>query len=81
MPKSQNYIFTWNNPQVSLGELEMMAKAKGATAFIGQLEKGEEGTAHLQFFMRFASDRHFKSVKKDFPVCHIEAAKSAYDAW
>ena len=81
MPKANNYIFTWNNPTCNLEELEYIVRSTDAASFIAQLEKGENGTPHFQFFVHYEHKRHFTAVKKQFAHCHIEAAKSAYDAW
>lgn len=41
---------------------------------IFQLEKGEEGTEHLQGFISFTSGRRFRTVKDILPIAHIEKA-------
>lgn len=74
--KSQHYVLTWNNPDITLHELQDQVRAAGADCFQGQLEKGEEGTPHFQFYIRYASKRHFTAVSKQFPKCHIETAKN-----
>lgn len=74
--RGHTLVFTWNNPTISLKELEDQARHAGAECFTGQLEKGEEGTPHFQFYLRFPNKRHFKAVAKLFPKCHVETAKN-----
>lgn len=46
MNKSQNFICTLNNPDVSIDELSSVCKRNGATTFAGQLERAASGTVH-----------------------------------
>lgn len=52
--QGRNWIATLNNPDVSPPEyLERYMIMHKANYVVGQLEKGKEGTAHLQFFVNF----------------------------
>lgn len=51
--KVRHIICTLNNPTITLRELKDRAQSIGATSFRAQLEKGENGTPHFQFFMSF----------------------------
>lgn len=46
MPKSKQYVFTVNNPEITITEQLEMLRGAGAIAAIVQLEKGENGTPH-----------------------------------
>lgn len=47
-----------------------------------QLEKGEQGTPHIQGFIKYDNARHFKKVKKSLPDgAHIEVAKHPFKSW
>lgn len=72
-----NYIGTLNNPKMTAQEyLEQWVTRGKAVYAVGQLEKGEEGTVHIQFFLnfkkpgitivglkKFCSLAHFKEVR------------------
>lgn len=47
--KHRSYIFTWNNPDISIEELEQKIKASGPNQYAGQQEKGAGETIHFQF--------------------------------
>ena len=71
-PKRNRFIGTLNNPQEHYKEfmlqdwLEATHKRSGAVYTAGQLEKGEEGTVHVQYFMVFAKDnqKRITAMKK-----------------
>lgn len=50
-------------------------KASGASWFVGQLEKGEEGTVHLQAAIGYENAVRFSTIKKVVPQAHIENSK------
>lgn len=44
----RNWLCTYNNPEIETKEyLEMWFTKAKATYVVGQLEKGEQGTAHI----------------------------------
>lgn len=81
MTKSKSFIFTWNNPDISLDELESLARLDEAVTFTGQLEKGASGTPHYQFMIVYKNERHAKSVMKKWPHCHVESTRSAFNSY
>jgi hypothetical protein len=49
-----NYLATLNNPEVDPREfLESWVTKAKASYVTGQLEKGQEGTVHIQYFINF----------------------------
>lgn len=48
MKESRNFIVTLNNPKIDVSELKEIVVKLGFTYFRGQLEKGAEGTPHIQ---------------------------------
>lgn len=72
MPKFNAYVITINNPEVDIHQWLDLARAHGANAAICQMEKGEEGTPHIQGWFHFENKRSFKAVKKMFPSAHLE---------
>jgi len=61
-PKRNRFIGTLNNPTTHYKDfmlsdwLEAIYKTSKATYTVGQLEKGKEGTIHVQYFMCFPSN-------------------------
>lgn len=41
----------------------------------GQLEKGAEGTPHVQFFLHFAKNKRIPALKKHCKQAHFEVVK------
>ena len=72
--RSSHWSVTINNPTPADYEQMEIARQKRWTV-AGQLEKGEEGTEHLQLYVRTPQVR-FAAVKKMFPRAHIEAARN-----
>ena len=74
--KSNNTCKTWlctlNNPSFSLEEVHKITKAKYT---IGQLEAGESGTKHFQFYQVFDNSIRLTHYKKLFPQIHCEPVK------
>lgn len=81
MTKSKQYVFTINNPLVTLQEQLDVLRAAGAVSAIIQLEKGENGTPHHQGYVRFENARQFKAMAKLLPNAHVETAKCSFRAW
>lgn len=57
--------------------LEAAHKRAGAVYTVGQLEKGEEGTVHLQYFVNFSSkdQKRITAMKKICKYTHWEPVK------
>jgi len=52
MAQTRMIIGTLNNPKVDAAEyLEGWSKIPGVVFVTGQLEKGKEGTPHIQYFV------------------------------
>jgi len=69
---------TLNNPDLIPQEyLEEYITKHGAKYVCGQLEKGAEGTVHLQFFVNFekANKKRLSGLKKICPKSHWEIVK------
>lgn len=49
-----NWLCTLNNPEVDTREYLEKWHTQGKANYVcGQLEKGEEGTVHIQYFVNF----------------------------
>jgi len=67
---------TLNNPtEFGMEYLEKIHLATKARYTCGQLEKGAEGTQHLQFFMNFEKPTRCNVIKKIDNKLHIEVVK------
>ena len=70
------FIGTLNNPDTTTMEQFIGAWLKHGAAFsTGQLEKGAEGTAHLQYFIHMKAQTRFSALKKVCPKSHFELVK------
>lgn len=72
-----NWLGTLNNPEVSCQDfLESLFNKMNAVYVVGQLEKGAEGTPHIQFFInlkkpgcrmaalrKFCGKAHYEEVR------------------
>lgn len=75
--KSRNWLCTLNNPEFEdhadwLNKWVTQGKAKYCC---GQLEKGAEGTVHLQYFLNFAEPTRVSALKKHCKKSHFEEVK------
>lgn len=69
---ARSWLCTLNNPgDCSLAKIHELT---GAVFTVGQLEKGENGTLHLQFFQNFKGPVRLSHYKKVLPAAHCEAA-------
>lgn len=81
MQKSRNFFLTKNNPKETLTEFFEILKRDAVCARV-QLERGEQtGTHHFQAFVSYQSKRHATAMRKKFPGCHVDPAKSAMASW
>lgn len=71
--KARTWICTLNNPLLSLEEIHVLTKAQYT---VGQLEKGLNGTPHLQFVQNFENSIRLAHYKKTLPVAHCEPCYS-----
>ena len=80
---SCNWMGTLNNPlthypMVDSAEhvLRMLHETKNATFTCGQLERGENGTEHLQFYINVGKNKcRLSALKKLCPHTHWEVVK------
>lgn len=67
---------TTNNPGVETEPyLKAMYETLGARYVCGQLEKGADGTPHIQWFANFKVKCRAAKIKKLDGTCHIEIVK------
>lgn len=72
--KLRSYVFTINNyTDDDLKELERISKV--AKKLVAQVERGEEGTPHVQGVVQFKNPKTFATLKKQLPRAHIEKCK------
>lgn len=75
--KARNWSITINNPTAEdYAAIELLKARPFCKNWIGQLEKGENGTEHIQGALKTDNVR-FSQVKKALPRAHIEPAKNA----
>lgn len=76
MSKSRNWLCTLNNPEVAAQDyLEAWFTKAKAKYVVGQLEKGEEGTPHIQYFLNFKEPVRLAQLKKHCTRSHFEEVK------
>jgi len=76
MAQSRNYLLTLNNPTEPAQEyLDKIHQTLKAVYTVGQLEKGANGTIHIQFFMNFHIARRPAFIKKFDNRLHLDVVK------
>ena len=62
----RNWLCTLNNPDTALAEeyLRKWKESHKCTFVTGQVEKGEQGTVHLQYFLNFSAQVRLAHLKK-----------------
>lgn len=76
MSQVRMMIGTYNNPEVDPAEyLEKWSKIPGVVYVTGQLEKGAEGTRHIQYFVQTKDPKRQGFFKKVCGVSHFEFVK------
>lgn len=74
-PQARSWIMTLNNPKQDPEEyLSAFHKGTKAQYVCGQLEKGEKGTPHIQFFAYWAQQKRCNGLKRFDKAIHIEKA-------
>ena len=66
---SRAWCFTLNNPAFSPGDLPLHGKERYV---VWQLEKGEQGTTHIQGYMEMTTPTRLASMKEWLPSAHFE---------
>jgi hypothetical protein len=82
MSRSQNWVFTLNNYNVQdEGHLASLVENGVAEYLVYGREVGENGTAHLQGFVRFVERKRLVAVRSAIsPRAHLEVAKHPQQA-
>lgn len=76
--KHRGWILTINNPtEETIEHIDTLQESENIRDLIGQHERGEEGTLHIQLFINWKNPRTFSAMKKLFPTAHIEVAENA----
>jgi len=76
--KNVNFLGTYNNPDVALVSdyLGKWHTEGGARYVVGQLEKGAEGTLHIQYFLNFEKPgKRITQLKSHCSKSHFEVVK------
>lgn len=62
----RNWLCTLNNPDITLAEdyLKKWKDSPKCNFVTGQVEKGEQGTVHLQYFLNFSDKVRLAHLKK-----------------
>lgn len=73
----RNWLATLNNPDdiVAPEFLEMIYEKTNAVYVCGQVEKGEEGTVHIQYFLNVKKPMRLAALKKICARSHFEPVK------
>lgn len=74
MSRSRGYCFTINNP-TGWDEADIEGLSTAAEYYVYGRETGEEGTPHLQGYVRFKNAISFMRIKQLLPRAHIEVQK------
>lgn len=78
MSSCRTWLGTENNPDEPENTqqwLRRLHEATGARYVCGQLERGENGTLHVQFYINFSGKKRLAAMKKISPRTHWEAIK------
>lgn len=77
MAASRNWLGTLNNPDLTLAEdyLKKWKDVNKCTFVTGQVEKGAEGTVHIQYFLNFSDKVRLAHLKKHCARSHFEVVK------
>lgn len=74
--KARCWSITINNPtEADQSRIQLLSSERWFRGWNGQIEKGENGTEHIQGMLRTDSVR-FAQVKKALPRAHIEIARN-----
>lgn len=78
--KARNWCFTINNPQEKWkNELISMTEHKDFRYVICQLERGDEGTRHIQGYIQFNGQLRGSTIKKIHAKAHWEIAAGSLE--
>ena len=74
--RARNIVFTWNNPPTNHVDLLKLHPEIGFIVF--QLEKGSNGTEHLQGYIELSKQLRFNVLRKWHPW-HIELRRGSQE--
>lgn len=74
MSRGRNWCLTINNPTVDDSD---RIRALDTSYYVIGNEVGEEGTPHLQCYIRLSEKKRFNWLKQRLPTAHIEIAKGS----
>lgn len=78
--KSRTWCFTVNNYDQSIIDLVVSTVSKNTVLkYIYGFERGDQGTPHIQGYIRFKNQVRFSTVKRKLPTAHWEVAKGTDD--
>lgn len=70
------WIGTYNNIEAAMCDSYLEKWLSAGCAYVtGQLEKGKEGTPHLQFYLHFPKSVRLSALKKHDKISHFEPVK------
>lgn len=77
MSQARSWIGTLNNPDTAMAQsyVESWFTKARARYVNGQIEKGKEGTIHIQFFLNFEKPVRLAALKKFCPRAHFTAVQ------
>lgn len=75
----QNWVFTWNNPDVAADAVWPLFEEKSATWVFFQEEQGESGTRHYQGTCSFSSRKSLQQVKTINGAIHFEPRRGSLE--
>lgn len=77
MTQFRMWLATYNNPEVDSVDdyLKQWVSRAGAVYCTGQLERGENGTPHIQYFVQFRAQKRLGFLKKHCKKSHFTGVK------
>jgi hypothetical protein len=73
---ARNFLITRNNPEIPPEEyLKELYEKTEAIYVVGQLEKGKEGTLHIQAYVNFGKVQRISKITKFDKKIHVERVK------
>lgn len=76
--QGKGWCFTVNNYSEE-DELALRALADSCVYLVYGREVGDEGTPHLQGYIRFATNKRFNAVRALMPQCHLAVARGTWE--
>lgn len=72
--RAKHWCFTINNPELE-ADKNIMDQAPNRDYCVMQLERGEDGTLHIQGVIGFTTPKYFNTLKNLHPRAHWEVAR------